>query len=492
MIATTLVSLYTARITLQVLGSEDFGIFNVVGGIIGFMGILTGTLNNASLRYLAVDLGKKDIVSYKKTFSMLLNIFLFFALVSVFFLEIIGPIVIDKYLVLPGERVYAAQVIFQFTILNFVMNTLIIPYVSSIITYEKMGIFAYFTFLDVVLKLIIVYFIAISPYDKLITYGALFLFSTFLHALVNVIYCKFKIEGCSYTLFWDKKQFKNMVGFSGWNLFASATNVMNHQGQSILLNIFFGPLINAAKAIADKINSVINSFVTNFYTAVGPQLIKSYANNEFEYTKTLVLKSSKYAFFLLFVLTVPLLCNMNELLYLWLGKETVSEEMVIFSKLVLVYSLVASLEYPLSQVVRATGNVKRYQINVGIQTLSFIPICYLLFRIGYPAYYSMILLTLIYFFATFYRVYHIRNIIGLSMREYVHRVLLPILYVIIPITCLLYLFNFSVNGFLQLVYYSTIELLFTIITIYFVGLQRPEKEVILRYMNRKISKNNKK
>lgn len=431
MIITTLVSLYTARLMLQLLGVEDFGIYNVVGGIIGFMAIITGTMTSATMRFLAYDLGKKDILQYQRTFSMLINMFLVFCLLTIIIMEIVGPSFISEHLVIPNNRMYAAQWIFQYTIITFCFTTMEIPFTASVVSYEKMNIYAYFTFVDVGFKLAAVLTLYITPIDKLITYGTITMLCSILKTSIMFIYCLRKLEGCRYIKYWDKTLFRKMSSYTGWNLFGSTTSVLNNQGQAILLNIFFGPFVNASKAIADKINHIIYSFCQNFFMAVNPQIIKTYAGGNLDQTVKLVYKSSKLSFFLYMVLAFPLMYNMESILRVWLGSGQVSLEMVRFCQFTLLMSFSSPLESPITQIVRANGNIKKYQIYVGVQTLSFLPICFIAFKFGMKAYYSMLLLSIIYFVALVYRIYYVMKILPIKFIDYIKYIISPILVCII-------------------------------------------------------------
>lgn len=487
MLITTIVSLFTARLTLQLLGVEDYGINNLVSGIIGFMGIVTGTMTSATQRFLAFDLGKNDIVQYQKTYSMLLNIFFIYSLFGAICLELVGPYVIQHYLVIPPDRLVAAQWVFQFTIINFILATINIPQTASIVSYEKMNIYAYFTFIDVFFKLLVVYSLYVTPFDKLITIGFLTTLMALVTNGVTYLYCVKKLNGCRYQLYWNYLLFKKIFSYAGWNLFGSITGVMNQQGQAILLNLFFGPVVNAAKAVADKVNSIITSFSVNFYMAVTPQIIKNYASGNIEYMRKIVLSSSRYAFFLLYCLSLPLIANMKAVLFLWLGREQVNYEMVRFCQLLLVYSLINALEQPITQSIRATGKIKKYQIQVGILTLMFIPICYIVFKCGLPAYSSMIILSLIYFVVQFVRVYIVKEIINISIFMYIKKVLLPIIFVVIVSSVTTSFINSLGNSDIVDVFCKVIlELICTLVVVFLIGISKQERSLICTYIRKRI------
>lgn len=489
MLVTTIVSIFTARYTLILLGVEDYGINNVVGGLIGFMSIITGTMISATQRFLTFDLGKSDIGSFQKTFSMLINIFAVFCLVAFVLLELIVPYFIANYLVIPPSRMFAAQWVFQFSIVSFVLSTMVIPYTSAIIAYERMSIYAYFAIVDVIGKLVILGALFFIPIDRLITLAALVTLINIIINFLNYWYCKTRLAGCIYRKYWDKNLFKRMSSYAGWNLFGSTSWVLNQQGQAIIINMFFGPSVNAAKAVADRINQIIVSFCNNFYMAVNPQITKSYAKSDIDYTKRLVLSSSKLCFFLMFVLCVPLQCNMKDLLVLWLGKEQVSDDMVSFSILVLCFTLINSLETPISQVIRATGDIKKYQIQIGVQTLLFLPITYVCFKMGAPAYFSMIILCLIYFIAQFSRIYLVRPILNMKFLEYFQNVFLPILYVGGIAAIMLYfgLFFAAINIFV-LILRILWSFLLVSLCVFMLGLSKSEKEYVINSLKNKLSR----
>lgn len=489
MIVVMIVSFYSSRVTLEVLGVSDFGVKNVVGSIVDFTVIITGTMVQATQRFLAYDLGKKDIESFKRTFSMMINIFIVFSIISIVLLEIIGPYMISYVLVIPPERIVAAQWFFQFVIINFVMNTMMIPYTAAIVAHERMGVYAYFTILDVILKLLVIFALYVIPFDKLILLGGLTVFVISINNSILLVYCKKKLDGCNYIRYWDRNFYLKLSSYAGWSLLGSTNTVMMSQGQAILLNLFFGPLINAAKAIADKIRVTIYHFVTNFYMAVSPQIIKAYSVGDIDYMQKLVLNTSKYAYFLLLVLTFPVINDMRSILILWLGEAQVTDAMVVFSKISLLFCLIQVLECPITKAVQATGNVKKYEIVVGFITLSFIPICYVVFRMGAEAPFSMILLCIVFFIAHMYRIYYVRNIIEIGFWLYIRRVLCPILLVTIFAICVFYLLpkpnSKDILSFVIRLFMSISILLFSI---YLFGVTKSEKMKIFGYVKKHLKK----
>lgn len=486
MIVSTIVSLITARYTLKLLGLDNYGIYNLVGNIVGFMQLITSSMISASQRFLAYDIGKNDMVQFQYTFSMLVNVFAIFSLIVLIVMELVGPYCIANYLVIPHDRLIAAIWAFRFSVLTFIMKTIIIPYSSSIIAHEKMDIYAYFTLIDVAFNLIIVFVLYTVNIDRLIALSALILLMNILLNGLIYWYCIKKIDGCVYKPYWESHLFKKIFSYSGWNLIGSTTAVLNQQGLAILLNIFFGPVVNGAKAIADRINSIILSFCSNFYMAVSPQIIKTYAAGENERTKALVLGSSKFAFYLMLLLSIPLIFNMDEILTFWLGKELVSDDIIHFSQLMLIFTTINTLEYPITQAIRATGDIKKYQIQVGVQILMFIPITYILFTYGLPPYSSIIALSAICFITQLTRVRFLGKVIDVSMTEYVRIILRPVTIVTMLSSVIL---HFTTIRMCSDIHISILNLIQTFIitglVIYLFGLSTAEKSFIRQTVIRK-------
>lgn len=476
----TALSLYSARLVLRNLGVEDFGIYNVVGGIVTFMGFLTSSMSSATQRYLSYNLGESNPEKFKYTFSMLINVYLIFCGIVFVVLEIIGPIYISKYMNLPNGREHAAHWVFQFSLLSFLVSTISVPFKSSIVAYERMSTFAYINVIESVLHFIIVASLAIFLCDHLIIYGLLMCVMSLVITLISVFYCIKKLDYCKYVRYWNKVFFKELASYTGWNLFGSVTGVLNIEGQAIVLNFFFGPIINAAKAVADRVNGLISQFSQNFYMAVTPQIIKSYASGDLSYMRDLVLTSSRYSFLMLFALSLPLYVIMEPLLKVWLGSEQVSFEMIKFCQYTLVYALINILEQPITQAVRATGNIRNYQVSVGLITLSFIPFCIVIFLLGYPSYYSVLLLAFIYLVAHFVRLFFLTKIIKVSIRDYARDVLVPIIKTLVFVLIVYYLlFDIIGFGFAHWIIKGFASLIIVISLCYYIGLQTKERQFLM-------------
>ena len=482
----TVVAFYTTRITMLLLGAEDYGISNVISGVIGFMAIISNAMINAAQRFLAFDLGKNDKMQLKHTFSMLINIFMIVSALGVLVMELVGPWMINEYLVIPPDRLNAAHWIFQISIVGLVVSTMVIPYTSVVIAYEKMDVFAYVSMLDAALKLAAVLLLYITPFDKLITVVFLTVLAHVISNMVYVIYCRIKSLS-RYERCWDISLLKKLSSFMGWNLFGTATGVLNVQGQAILLNMFFGPLINAAKAIADNVNKLVNTFVSNFYMAVGPQIVKTYASNERDYTLRLVMYSSKLGFFLIAMIGVPIFFNMKPLLHLWLGKDQVTDYMVYFSQWTLILAMIQSFEYSLTQTVRATGDIKNYQIIVGVLMVLFIPICYVFFKMGFDAIYSMIILTFITLIVLHYRIIKVCKILFMNAAQYYEKVMLPSLFVVTVSSFIAYIIPIKNDSIFNLLINIFAVFIITSMSALYLGMTKSERQYaysfIRKYLN---------
>lgn len=485
MIFLSLISFFTVRVTLDALGVVNYGISNVVGSIVSSLTFISGTLSSATQRYFSFQLGKNDISGYQKVFSLLLICYFSMSLIILVVGESLGYFFIYKWLNIPSERLYAAYWYFHTVLLTFVINLMVIPFSSSMISHEKMSGFAYISIFDAVIKLTIAYLIYISSYDKLIIYGFLILMSAVLNFLLYYIYCRKNFEGCRFKKYWEKGLFKELLSYTGWNLFGSVSGVLATQGQNILLNIYFGPIVNTAKGIADKITSVVQSFSSNFYMAVSPQIIKSYASNEIERMYNLVISSTKFSFYLLLILSYPLIICMDSLLILWLGSNNVSETMISFSRLCLIYCMVSSLEQPITQMIRATGRIKNYQIFVGIITLMFIPVAALFLYMRFPAKSTMIVLIIIYGFAQLIRIIIAKIQLRFPYKNYIINSLLPILGVSVFLSFIYYI---SRSIQLGVIVKLTLNFIICIATIFIIGLTKSEKQLILCQISRRFHK----
>ena len=363
MILTMVVSLYTSRVVLATLGIEDFGIYNVVGGIVVMFGFLNTAMSVATQRFLAFEIGRNDIFQLNKVFSTAILIHIIIAAIILLVAETVGIWFLNTQLSIPIDRIEAANWVYQFSVLAFVINVIAVPYNALIVSYEKMEVYAYISILEVILKLLIVYLLNCFGFDKLKFYAILVFAVALLIRLIYQIYCNRKFPTCRFRFVWEKNILKNMTSFSGWSLFGSVAYIAKGQGVNVILNIFFGALLNAAWGISQQVNSAVLMFVQNFTTAINPPIIKAYAQGDRERMFSLLFNGMKYTFFLAFCLIVPLLFETKFVLSLWL--KDVPDFTIAYMQYVLIAIGIELFSHVMGTTIQATGKIKWYQIIIG-------------------------------------------------------------------------------------------------------------------------------
>lgn len=474
---TLIVMLYTSRVALQQLGVDDYGIYNVVGGVVTMFSILTGSLAAAISRYTTFELGRGDYERLKRVFCTSVNILIILIVLIVILIETIGVWFLNNKMIIPPERLIAANLVFQFSIIAFAINLWSVPYSASIIAHEHMSAYAYIGIFDAILRLTVALLIAYNPFDKLVYYALLLMISQIIIRFIYSIYCKNHFEECRFKFIFDKGLTKEMFGFAGWNFVGCSADAFRDQGGSIIINLFYPPAVNAARAIAMQISSAIQAFVNNFTTAIRPQITKSYAIGDYDYTLSLIFRGSKYIFFLFLLMALPLWVTTPYLLQLWLGVGHVPEHTICFVRLVLFFIMNETMSGPLITAVLATGDIKKYQMIVGGFQLLNLPLSYLSLYIGFPVECVFVVAVFISCITVFLRVYMLRRVIKISLYKYYttvyfKSVLVGILSAIIPVICMLKL-EHSLTSFLFL---CILSLLFSIISIYFVGCNHEERQ----------------
>ena len=476
------VNLYTSRIVLNALGVEDFGIYNVVGGVVAMFSILSSSLSAAISRFITYELGKGIQDNLNKIFSSALTIQLGLASIIIILAETIGIWFLNIKMNIPEIRMEAANWVFQFSILTFTINLISIPYNASIIAHEKMAAFAYISILEAFGKLAIAYLIIISPIDKLIFYAILMCSVALIVQLTYGNYCKRHFNECTYRFIWDKQLLKQMFSFAGWNFIGASSAVLRDQGGNVIINLFCGPAVNAARGIAFQVNSAIQSFVNNFMIALNPQITKSYAVGNKEYMMTLIFQGARLSFYMLLLLSLPILINAHYILELWL--KIVPEHTVFFVQLVLIFAMSESISQPLITAMLATGKIRNYQIIVGgLQMLNF-PISYILLRLGFFPEIVIVVSIGISQCCLITRLILLRNMIGISIRKYLHKVYFNILIVsIVAIILPLISTQYIDESFIGFIIVSLIAVICTITSIYFIGCNRQERQFIHQKLN---------
>ena len=481
---TMIVSLFTSRVVLNVLGVEDFGINNVVGGVVAMFSIVTSSLAQAISRYLTFELGKNDMKRLKLVFCTSVNIQILISFIVIVLAETVGLWFLNAKMNIDPERLYAANWVFQFSILSFVVSLISVPYNATIIAHERMKAFAYISVFEAMLKLVLVYLLYISSFDKLITYSFLMFFVALLLRLIYGMYCKRHFEESSYHFILDKSLLKEMMKFTGWNFIASTAYTFNTQGINIISNLFFGVTINAARGIATEVEGVTKTFINNFTTAVKPQVIKSYSSGDMEYMRKLVCNGTKYSYFLMLVISMPFFFEAEFILKTWLG--LVPEYAADFVRLTLIISLVGLLGDILYTNILAVGKLKKYMICETVVTCLIFPITYVLFIFIKKTEIPYILFSLAYFILIFIRLFFLKQMESFPIRFYLRNVIFVALKVTlasvpIPLVLLL-LLDKSILSSLLIIFISICSSLFAVLII---GISTNERNMIKDFILRK-------
>lgn len=474
MILIMLVSLYTSRIVLNTLGVEDFGIFNVVGGFVTMFGFLNSAMASATQRFLSFEIGKNDKVRLKNVFSMSVNIHFLIAFAILLLAESIGLWFVNTQLTIPPDRMEAAHWVYQFSIFSLMVNMVSVPYNAMIIAHERMGVFAWVSIVEVIFKLIIVFMLTCFGFDKLKLYSILMFGVSLVIRFIYGIYCNRNFNESTFRFYWNVQLFKTLINYAGWNLWGNAASVIMDQGVNILLNIFFGPVVNAARGIAYQVKAAVNQFVTNFQMALNPQIIKSYAVNDLKYMHQLIFQGAKYSYFLLLALTLPIILEAEFVLRLWL--KIVPEYTVIFTRLVLINVLVDCISGPLMTAAQASGKIKLYQGVVGGLLILNLPISYVLLKMGLPPQSTLYVSIALSIVALFSRLIIISPLVKLNISDYIRGVVLQI----IPVSMVAAVFPILITenwneSFNRLIVTALISFIMVGFSIYTIGLSKSEK-----------------
>lgn len=483
-----MVNIYASRVILQALGVEDYGIINVVGGFVGMFAILSSSLVHASQRFISYEMGKEN-PELKRVFNGTVSIHLLLSLFMLVLFESFGIWFLNTHLNISYDRLYAANWVFQFSILTFCVNILSTPFNACIIAHEKMSAFAYIGIFEAFAKLGIIYLLFISIVDKLIVYSGILFMISMLLWIIYVVYCRNKFQECRFQFSFDRKLLKDLFAFSGWNFLGSAAGILLTQGINILTNIFFGVALNAARGIAEQVNNAINQFVTNFMTAMNPQITQSHASKDFKRMNILMLRGAKYASLLYWMFGVIVFLQSDFLLEIWLTEVPAYAN--IFLKFTVVYSLFQSLSNTLYIGMLATGNIKKYQIYMSSLYICCFLVCFLFFSLGFGPEYGYVSTIIAILLAVFLRLSLLRGMIPeFSIKAYFENVLLKVIPIIILSIIIGYMlmYLFSDNSWVEfLVVTSTIMVLLPLLT-YYIALDKIERNLIICILKKIMSK----
>ena len=478
MILLMAVSLYTSRVVLSTLGIDDYGIYNVVGGFIGMFAFLNGAMAGCTQRFITIAIGKGDEQNLKKVFSTCVITHGMIALIVFILAETIGLWFVLEKLVIPETRMTAAMVVYQCSIVSTMVMIMSFPYNADIIAHEKMSAFAYISIFEAFANLGVVYLLYIGLFDKLAFYAVLLLIVKVSFIVVYRIYCKRHFVESVFRWLFDKRLLKEMLSFTGWNLWGGIAGTLMGQGINVLLNIFFGPTVNAARGIAVQVQSAVQMFATNFQTALNPQMMKSYATGELQAMYMLLFRSAKFTFMLLLCLMLPLILEIDTVLGLWL--KEVPKYTNIFVCLMLCISMVDAVSNPFMTASAATGKVKVYQSVVGGILLMIVPLAYIPLKLGAEPYSVFIVHLTIAIIAFITRIFIIRKLIDLSIKEYLMNAILPCLKVALPSIFISLAIKMSLpNELVYSIIVGVITLIMVPITSCLFGLTENERQFVL-------------
>ena len=479
------VSLYTSRVVLEVLGVEDYGIYSVVGGVVSMFGFLNMSMSGAIQRFLTFALGTNNLKELKTVFSVSVVNQLLIAVVIIVLAETIGLWFLYNKLVIPPERFQTALYLYQFSIISATLSITKVPFTAAIIAYERMGIFALVSVGLMVLNLIIALLLTVSPYDNLLLYGFLLMLTNVFAYLSNILIVKYKFRDCSFKLVKDKAKYKQMFSYSAWDLLGCMSVIAQGQGLNMLLNIFFGPSVNAARGVAYQIQGAVSRFSGSFMVASRPQIIKLYAAKEYEQMHSLIYNSAKYSFCLLWLFILPLLLETEYVLTLWL--KTVPEHTILFTKITLVVLLVDAWRSPFITGMHATGKIKIPNVVCGTLLILTLPISYLFLTLGYAADSVFIILLTINTITLFVEWSLIRKSVGFKMRDAIKKVIGTSIMIAIVSAILPIAFSyFTESNFINLVIVSSLAAITTSFSTYFIALSDDSRTKIKQKIKQKL------
>ena len=488
MIFLMLISLFTSRVVLQALGVEDYGIYNVVGGFITLLSFINGAISSSTSRFITFALGKNDNDGLVKVFSNCKLTHLVSAGIVLLLGETVGLWFVLNKLQIPDERMTAALWVYHCSIISTVVMILSVPYNACIIAHEKMSAFAYISIFEAVAKLAIAYILMIGLVDKLILYAILILCVQIIIRIIYTWYCHRHFEESKAKISFDKQLFKEIISFAGWNLWGNLAAALFTQGVNIVLNIFFGPVVNAARGIAVTVQSAVQQFAVNFQTALNPQITKTYASGELDAMHTLICRSSKFSFMLLCCLSLPIMVETRFILNLWLGQ--VPDYTVSFIRLILCICIIDAMANPFMTAAAATGKVKKYQLTVGSILLLIVPFSYLALRLGGVPESVFIVHLAIIIIAFAIRIVIIRTMINISILYYLTKVIIPIIFIgVISISFTIPIHTILPQTISASLFNIIITMLIVMVLSYYIGLTKTEKHFVLAKVSSFLSRN---
>lgn len=489
MIVSMAISLYTSRVVLNVLGVVDFGIYNIIGGIVVIFSFISSSLNSGTQRYLNIAMGKGDASLTRNVFSNSLIIYIVLALAIGIFAEIFGLWLIQSKLNIPLQRLDTAIFVFHFSVVTFCLNILRTPYNAAIIANERMSFYAYGTLVESGLKLLIVWLLLVFTYDKLKLYSIMICLVTCIIFFWYIWYCRKHFPLYRFNCKIDKNLIKEMSSFSGWNMFGGIADVGFSQGTNMILNIFHGVTLNAALGLANQVKTAIWSFVANLQIAANPQIVKSYAEGDMRHFTELIYSTSKYSYFLLLLISIPFLCNLDYVLYLWL--VDVPAHTPTFLALTIILGLSETLHGPLWTGMQANGDLKQYQIVMSALLLLNLPFIYLVLYCSYPPEAVIVVQIILKVIVLIARLIYAKKRCNISLRVYTQMVIFPILLVTIVTVPIIYILAYRMEeGLFKLLCISMLSIIITTTAIYFCGINTKERQIVKDIVGKYLHRHN--
>ena len=475
-----LVSLYTSRVVLQALGVEDYGIYNVVGGFVAMFSMISNSLSSSVSRFLTFELGRGDMDRLKKVFSTSVSIHILLIIIILLLAETVGVWFLNNKMTIPDNSIFAANWVFHTSILSFMFSLLSVPYNASIVAHEHMNIFAYIGIGEILLRLLIVIYIAYSPWvgDKLITYALLLVVISVSIQVLYMFYCRSHFTECRSRVHFYRNIFKEMGAFAFWNFIGCTAGLLKDHGVNILINIFIGPVVNAARGIASTVNSAIISFVNSFMAALNPQITKSYASGDYGYMNNLVERGSRFSFYIILLLILPVIFETESILKLWLG--TYPEYTVNFVRLTLVVSAIDILSNTLINLQTATGKIRNYQLVVGGMLMMNFPLSYLCLKLGFSPVTVYIVAIVVAVCCLFLRLLFLRRMVEkFSMSSFLRNVSVNVLKVVLAASIIPLLVTLLMDdSWIRLLLLVPFSMVCTVCSIVWIGCSVSERSFI--------------
>lgn len=472
-----LVALYTNRVVLDKLGVVDYGIYNVVGGIVAMLGFLSGCMSNTVQRFLSFEMGKENSRAVNRVFNASLVVHYGIAIIVFAVMEVVGVWYLNVRMNIPLDRLDAANWVLQCTILSTMFTIVQVPYNAMIIAKERMGIYAYLSILEVILKLVIVYLLVLGSFDRLKMYSVLFAATTIAVLMIYRIYCRWHFPETKFQWIKDLKLFKEILSFSGWNMLSELAWTLTGPGVNLILNVFFGPVVNAAMGLATQVNGAVLRFTANFQTAVNPQIIKLFASNQIAEMKKLLFLGTRFSFYLMLVISLPLILEMKYILGIWL--KEVPEYTTEFCQLTLICSLVSVTSNFLPKIAWANGNIRNFQIIISsILVLNF-PISFLVLYLGASPLSVMVISIAIRFILIFMQLFLVCRIIDMVMSEFVKDALFPIVKVAIAALIFpLLAYKLVADNFIGFLIVAFVSILSASVCAFWIGMNANERKFV--------------